>query len=367
MLLATTLERMGDQEGANEAFFDARALALGVPSVALHSELSFYEAQAAWFRRDEASLKTIVAEALAERPAPYDEAHAYPLQVSRAFMHELLGLTSAQRGAFRDQLAHLSAALSQLNELAYRDVWCESSLLDNLSALIADIYLPDVEKTVRARAQSLPWSPEVGLRAYNVHRALGWSAALRGDQVTALRDLREADVLAPSPAWRIEALLDRSYLFGELGESHAAHDRFDEAARLAQGIDWRSSEGEERYALLWLAEITAPYDAPRAEAVLGLYDSLKRPIDARFAAPTDQRLHGLRLDAAGAVSAAQGNTTRALAQLQEARDLWTSLGFEWRAAKTARALARVTNADDHVADARRRAAPWPQSWLARSA
>ncbi len=317
-------------------------------------------------RRDIEAINTIIDEAFAERKTPYDQAHAFPLAVSRAFMHELRGVVAGHDGRFQDQIGYLNAGLSELKNLESRDVWSESSLLDNLSPLVADLDVPHVANRVRKHAESLPWSEETRIRAYNVYRSLGWSSALRGDLLTAMRDLREAHAFAPNAAWEIEALLDRSYLLRELGEWTAAQDRLDEAYRLAQSMDWTDADGEERLALLWLAENMAGHKLVNATTVVERYRAIRKPLDRRFAYATDKRFRGLELDALGAVEAMTGQRSRAIGMLHEARDLWIGLGFEWRAAKSARAIARISNSENDLAEAHKRAEPWPASWLARA-
>ncbi len=367
ILLGTALERAGDNGGADEAFFNAQAHALSVPSIGLHTELALFRAHAAWMRRDLTAIGAILTEAFAERRTSKDEPHAYPLHSSRAFMYELQGLVCGHEGKFDDQIACYTSGLAELDALDHRDVWTESSLLDNLSPLVSDLYLPHVEQLVRKRSQSLLWSEETNLRAYDVHRSLGWHAALSGNVDMAMRDLREAHVFAPSAAWTIEALLDRSYILRELGELHSSNDQLGEAHRLAQMTEWRDADNEERLALLWLAENMAAHSMPAATVIADTYRSIRKPINLNYAAPTDKRFRAHELDALGAVTAMTGQTMRGLTMLIEARDIWDTLGFAWRAAKTARAIARVTRSENDIAEAVFRAEPWPRSWLSIAA
>jgi hypothetical protein len=368
-LLATILNRRGDDAGANDAFINARAYAFGYPSRALHSELSYYSAYAAVLRRDLDAAKSIAAQALAleQPPIGCDAPHSYPLEVSRAFLHELLGFVNGHCGRFDAQIANLYDGLMELNGLGYRDVWTEASLLYNLAEVIRDLYRPDVEKDLRVRAKSLPWSAETHLQAYEVYRALAWHAALAGDVQGAMRLHRDADNYAPSSASRVESLLDRSYLLREVGESVAAYNALTEAYRLAMALDWNAHEGEERLTLLWLAENMAYHGMPTATVVADKYKAIGVPIDRRFASPTDQRVRARELDALGTVHVVTGQHLRGLTMLYEALQTWDSLGFAWRAAKTARTIARVTGSENDVANARRHAAPWPNSWLAQAA
>jgi tetratricopeptide (TPR) repeat protein len=367
-LLATILDRQNHQARARDAFVNARSYALGYPSRALHSELAYYEAHGAMLRRELPTVERIVTESLSvEQPlVGRDEPHSYPLEVSRAFLWELLGLINGHAGRFDRQIANIQKGLMELNGLGYRDVWTEASLLCNLAAILRDVYRPDVAKELYARAKSLPWSNETHLQAYEVHRALGWHAALCGDVRKAMQHQVDADGYAPSTPYRMESLLDRSYLLRELGESVAGYKDLDEAFRIAQSIDWKNA-GEERLALLWLAENMAYHGMLTAVVIVDKYKAIDTPIDRRYLSATDKRYRGRELDALGMVAAVTGQTIRGLTMLHDALAIWESLGFEWRAAKTARIIARITQTNTDIADARRRAASWPNSWLAKAA
>jgi tetratricopeptide (TPR) repeat protein len=367
MLLGTILNRRGDQTRTNEAFFNARSYVLGYPSLALQTELAYYEAYAAILRRDFEAAKRIAVPALETQPLRNDEPHSYPLPVSRAFLHELLGFIDGHEGRFHEQIAQLNEGIASIDQLGYRDVWTESSLLWNLAEVVKDLHLPSIAGAVRARAASLPWTDETAFRAYEVYRALGWHSALSGDSHGAMKDLLKADGHAHSPAWRIEALLDRAYLLHELHEPVSAYDRLDEAYRIAQGVNWNDYLGDERIALLWLAENMALHGMPTATTMVDKYKAISKPIDAHLTYATDKRYRGRELDALGTVAAVTGQKIRGLTMLHDALAIWESLGFAWRAAKTARVIARITQNDIDVADARRRAAPWPNSWLAKVA
>ncbi len=154
---------------------------------------------------------------------------------------------------------------------------------------------------MRSRAEALTWTPELAEWAYNVYRALGWNEALDGNYIGAFSDMREAHNLAPTLPWRIEAILDRAYLFGEIGESVAAHERFNEADQLCKQIDWARSS-EERRVLLWAAEIGAQLNPARASSLIARYKAIRRPIDATLVAgKNSRRWRAHEHDAFGAV------------------------------------------------------------------
>jgi tetratricopeptide (TPR) repeat protein len=367
MLLGTVLDRQGDYESAAEAFLNARAYVYSIPSVALHAEFALYEPLSAWRQCDFELVENIVSESLHEAVTVYDEPHIYPLEVSRAFMYELLALVQGVRERYEAQIDFLKQGFKALDQSAQQHVWAETGLLWNFATLVPELRLPNVADMLRERAESLEWPPETAARGYIVYRALAWNEALNGNYVSAFRDLRKSQDLAPTIAWRIESILDRAYLFHQTDQSLAAQEGFDAAIHLFTHVDWAGSE-EERVVLLWAAEICAQLDVERASMLLEQYKSIRKPIDpALMASKGIRKCQACEHDAYGAVAAATGAPTIALTHLRTALQTWDDLKFEWRAAKTANAIASITNSTDDIAGARRRAEPFAKSWLARSA
>ena len=367
-LLGTILDRQGDSEGANEAWVDARRLSCGVNAAAIKAELNYYVALSAWSSKDLDETESIARESLSEYHENETDSGAYPVAVSLAFTYELLASVEGVRENYTTQIGLLQRGLAVLASAPQRHVWAEASLLNNLASIIPEVRMPHVAKTVRGYASELRWNAEMPGWAYNVYRALGWSEALEGNEIAAFRDLREAETHAPSIARRIEVILDRSFLFASIGEKVSAQERFDEADQLCSRVDWNATEGEDRYALLWGAELAASFDPKRAAAMIRRYKSIRKPLNPLLVASSKlRRWQAYESDAFGVVSGANGDIEDGLYHLQNAMRVWDSLGFEWRAAKTARAIARLTNAETHKVDAVRRASSYAQSWLGRPA
>ena len=367
-LLGTILDRQGDTEGANEAWVEARRFSSGVAASAIKAELNYYVAASAWSSKDFDEAEEIARESLAEYHGDESDGGVYPVAVSLAFTYELLSAIEGVRERYETQIGLLQRGLAVLASAPARHVWAEASLLNNLASIIPEVRMPHVAQLVREYASQLRWNSEMPGWAYNVYRALGWSQALEGNDIAAFRDLREAETHAPSVARRIEVILDRSFLFASIGEKISARERFDEADQLCAKVDWNATEGEDRYALLWGAELAADFDPKRAAAMIRRYKAIRKPMNPLLVASTNlRRWQAYESDAYGVVAGANGDVQDGLRHLQNALQVWDSLGFEWRAAKTARAIARVTNAERHISEARRRASSYSQSWLGRSA
>ncbi|MDQ2865112.1 MAG: hypothetical protein M3R51_02690, partial [Candidatus Eremiobacteraeota bacterium] len=367
-VLGTILDRQGDSEAANEAWVDARTLSSGIPAAGIKAELNYYVALSAWSSKDLDETESIAQESLAEHHSEPSNSATLPLAVSSAFTYELLSLVAGIRERYDTQVGFLQRGLAVLASLPERHIWAEASLLNNVASIIPEVRMPHIAQIVREYASQLPWTDEMPGWAYNVYRALGWSEALDGNEIAAFRDLRDAEAHAPSIPRRIEAILDRSFLFASIGEKISARERFDEAEQLCAKVDWNATEGEDRYALLWGAELAASFNPKRAAAMIRRYKAIRKPMNPLHAASSKlRRWQAYESDAFGIVACQNGELEVGVRHLQNALSVWDSLGFEWRAAKTARAIARLTKIDAHAADARRRASSYSQSWLGRPA
>jgi hypothetical protein len=368
-LLGTILDRQGDELGADSAWVQAREYLCGVAAPSVRAELNYYVAVSAWRSKDFQEAARIARESIAELAyGPPDSDEPHPAAVSTAFTYELLSGIEAMNERYESQVAYLRQAFSALSSATQPHVWAEASLLNNLASVITERRMPQVTDFVRERASGLQWSGEMPGWAYNVYRALGWSEALEGNEIAAFRELRNAEAHAPTLPRRIEAILDRSFLFGAIGEVLSARERFDEAEQLCALVDWDCAQGEDRYALLWGAELAASFHPKRAQAMVTRYNAVPKQMDPMLVARgTLQRWQAYEFDALGTVAAANGNLEVGVQHLRNALGIWDRLGFAWRAAKSARALASFTKNESDVLDAKKRAASYHRSWLGRSA
>lgn len=367
-LLGTILDRQGYEEGADSAWAHARESLCGVAAPEVRAELNYYVALSAWRSKDVDEAQRIARESLAEAERGIcSSAGVFPAAVSIAFTYELLSLIEAVNERPESQIAHLRQGFLALSSANRTHLWAEASLLNNFASVITEVRVPDVTNFVRQRASALHWTDEMPGWAYNVYRALGWTEALEGNEIAAFRELRNAEAHAQTLPRRIEAILDRSFLFGAIGEALSARERFDEAEQLCKLVDWNTTQGEDRYALLWGAELAASFNPQHAQAMVTRYNAIAKPMDgALTASGTLRRWQGYEHDAFGTVAAANGDAQTGLHHLRIALRIWDSLGFQWRAAKSARAIASFSKADVDIADAARRAAFYHRSWLGRS-
>ncbi|HTV74148.1 MAG TPA: hypothetical protein VME66_10615 [Candidatus Acidoferrales bacterium] len=354
--LSAALGRAGDRDRAEAAEADGRVHAISSADPEALAELAFYEARNAWSHRKLAEAKELVLQAF----CPDLAIHARALN--------LAGLIAASQGDYRMQVWYLLSALKHLEKFETRYVGLEGPILYNLAVLVTDLFLPDAYEIVSCRAETLPWTDDVALDHYHVYRCLGWTEAISGNTLGAFRNFRVAGAIAPAPAWEMLASLDRAYLSRELGENLMHAEEIDNAMRLSSKIPWTDLRGEERWALLSLAEVMAPVKPGQAQLCLDLYRRIVRPMDPTFVAASDPRVTAHEKYAHGTVFAqSQEKAPLATPYLQSAFEIWSSIGYAWRASRAAMQLYVLTRDEQYPKYVREHIKEFPKSWLAAEA
>ena len=187
---------------------------------------------------------------------------------------------------------------------------------------------------------------------------------MRGDNLGAFRDLREASSLATTPTLALAATIDRVILAHGLNQSLTAKDELERCQDLATRIDWERIKGDERAGLLFLAQALAPYRARAARTMLDRYQKLKGPISPAALASVDRRLRADEVFTEGVVTQAEGKRDDAIRAFFAAFEIWNAIGYRWRAALAAIELAALTRDSRYAGYAAAEAAKRPASWLA---
>jgi hypothetical protein len=246
------------------------------------------------------------------------------------------------------------------------DEWIRASLLRNLSPLVWDLRLEDETAFLEMQSDLFAWSPETADARWAAKRALGWHAALTGNQVLAFQRFRDAIALAPTPAYRLGSTLDRAFLAQQLGQTIILREEMNAAYGLASHIKWESVTGHEVTPLLSLVEAYAREDTDVARAWLRTYDRARAmPANLLLLGSHDRRQTAMERDAEGAVLAAEGHVDAAAVAWHSAMTIWDALDHRWRAARTALAVAELTHAEHDAACARDRVAAFHKSWLGK--
>jgi DNA-binding NarL/FixJ family response regulator len=141
------------------------------------------------------------------------------------------------------------------------------------------------------------------------------------------------------------AHLDRAYVARIAGNEPWALEEIAEADRLGHTVTWESTFGEERLALLTLATLIAPANASRAQRYASTFSSIgtgsMHPTLA-FANDGDRRTRAFARFTQGQIDAVLGQNDAAEAALREAYAIFADIGYAYKSAITALALAKVT-------------------------
>ena len=159
--------------------------------------------------------------------------------------------------------------------------------------------------------------------------------------------------------------LDRALLAKNTGETAFAAEQLQDAHEIAQRLSWNEVTGEERSALLVLAELFAHENGAIAEQYLARFRSLTSDVVPILSYGTDPRVRGFESYSAGAAWMRLGDTQEGKAALTEAWSIFEDFNYGWRATLCALGLYDLTHDKRWIERAQRKIAPWPNSWIAR--
>ena len=340
---AASLASIGEHEEARTCLADIADLD--------HTEdvARFYAALASW------SLKDYV------RSSSLLEAISSSDENLRAYVFVLRGWLAASAGDIDLQIRHCGEALASLDRATFPDLNARAMALRALATLARDRMDASALANVLKQSET-PWTRDLILEHFQVKRMTAWARAMAGEYIRAGEDLNEARRLANSPYLRMIAHLDRAWLATISNEDLHAAIELDEAYYNAERIDWASSSDEEIGAVLLAVELTAPFDAERAEALLRIADSISVSSSSGFA--HDQRLRGFALSARSAIQRARNRTLSAVTQAREAIDIFSAFGYRWRVADLALRLHAMTGDVSWLTVVEEAASAYPRSFIA---
>jgi len=134
----------------------------------------------------------------------------------------------------------------RFDKCAVADVYVEAFLLRNLSVLATDFDLQDDARTLADRVALLAWTEDVSRVQFTTLEALGWSSALRGDIVEALRLVRRAETVASTAPERVLVGVDRALIARETGHKDQASEEVENALTSADKFRWSEAAGDYR-------------------------------------------------------------------------------------------------------------------------
>ncbi|MHB8148184.1 MAG: helix-turn-helix transcriptional regulator [Vulcanimicrobiaceae bacterium] len=314
-------------------------------------ELAFYLALSAW------ALKRYEESALLLNLIVEDE----PERNIYARCLVLRGWLQAASGQIDAQIELTIAALDVLDGSEEPDLGLMGMALRILATLARDRLDRRALDTVIERA-SFPWTADLALERFQVTRMAAWAHAMHGDYIRAGGELNAARRLAPSPYMQMVSHLDRAWLAQISREDLHVRLELREAEWCASQINWNDAADEEVGALILAAELAAPVDPAKGQAFLDQAHATPISQSAGFA--HDARLRAFRLTAESAVLKARGQRRTAILRATEALNIFTDVGYRWRAANLALSLHEMTGEMSWLEVIEDVSAAYPRSFIA---
>ena len=273
------------------------------------AKLAFQNARLKWFRREATPDDDDVLLALTD-PDPAARAAAYSV---RAWCYAVLG-------NYHAQIADLSEALRVAASAGYKcDVATLGTIVHSLARIAFEIADADGMAVARAAYEGIRWTSDVRVHQFQTLRALGLDAFMRGDVARAQWLFRDASAVAPTPPFAALAHLDRAFVARFVRNEAWALDELDEAVRIARGVPWGQTFGEERIALVALATLLAPTNATEAQRHAATYSILGvESVSPMFALSQEKRAVAAEKFALARIDQTLGNTASAERACREA-------------------------------------------------
>lgn len=331
-----------------------RALDVLLPGDPLYDDAYYWKSAIAWMQHEHRE-----AEEAANVQLRSNDAN------NRARAHIVLAWIALRRGDVLQQVDELQKALDEIEGAEHPDEYLRANALFTLALLCRELPLHDVAQRVRETYDALPWTSGLSLERFQVTRFLAAVDELEGNELAAFGAFKKAARMAPSDHWSVLCFLDRAVLAKNTGEKSFCSEQLQEAHDIAQRVSWNEVSGEERSALLVLAELFAHENAAVAEQYLARFRSLSSSVVPMLSYGTDPRVRGFEAYSQGIAWLQLGDKEEGKTALTEAWSIFEDFDYGWRAALCALGLYEATADKRWLERAARKIAPWPRSWIAK--
>ncbi len=262
-----------------------------------------------------------------------------------------------------DEARSLIAAIAIIGEKpeAHLERWFHA--VENLAVLGRELGFDEAASIAQAAVGlDVDWPDDFALQRFQALKAVGWTKALGGDTLGCFRYLRQAEFVAPSDALKTIVLLDRARFARLVGERTWAEDEVATAEALSEEVDWHATTGDERVALLLLAESFAETDQEKSRFFLARYSRLDKIRSPLHLFAFDHRLEAMAAYVTGIVQLEAGDP-QAEDSLRKAWVSFDRIGYDWRAGRSALALYRATGKPRWLHLAEDKLESYSRSWL----
>lgn len=346
--LGYTRDYVGGRRLINRALDE---LAAGDP---LYDEAQYFKSAIAWMQHEHRE---------AEEAAATQLSSADPNNRARA--HIMLSWVALRRGNVLGQVDELQKALNEIDAAEMPDEYFRANALLTLALLCRELPIQDASERVRHTYDELAWTTGLQLERFQVTRFLAAVDELEGNELAAFGAFKKAARFAPSDHWSVLCFLDRAMLAKNTGERAFAAEQLQEAHEIAQRVSWNEVAGEERSALLVLAELFAYENPAIAEQYLARFRSLSSSVVPILSYGTDPRVRGFEAYSQGIAWLHLGDAEEGKNALTEAWSIFEDFNYGWRAALCGLGLFEATRDRGWLERAAKKIAPWPRSWIAR--
>lgn len=278
------------------------------------------------------------------------------------------GWIAAARGEYPAAIERFVSSLRHLDTCRRYDRGLEANCLQALSAFAVERLDRALWQFVAARAERMKWGyGGLAEARFWITMASGYMEELEGRGPAAVRAGREAEELAPSEAYRVQARLRRAAISRLLGETATQYDHVTSARELFARLCPEALTGDERNVALTLAEELA-YAGATAEARQALATYRSHPVSAMLSSKNDRRMQAYERLVEGHIAEAAGERVEAHHAYRDAFQVFRATGYRRRALVAALRLAEIADQPylyDYVATELTEFSP--RSWFRRSA
>ncbi|MDB5070403.1 MAG: Bacterial regulatory protein luxR family [Candidatus Eremiobacteraeota bacterium] len=257
---------------------------------------------------------------------------------------ECFGWTAIARGNNERAVAMFGKALDTLDRGRHHDRFLEANCIRALAHLSVERMDRETWRIVEARRSRIDWSAS-GLAVshfWTAYCAAAYALDVEGQPLAAAREARHAEHIAPSPAYRVQALCKRASIARYAGEPMSQRDHVEAANEIF--VDMKSNDfaQDENLVPLILAEELSFLDSvPAARRALSVYYELTR--SSRMLATSHfPTTFGYQRLVEGAVSEAAGDEYIATQRYREAFTIYSKVGYARRATMAALRIFRTT-------------------------
>ena len=357
MLTGAAYVRRGDVEQGLETLVAAQRDAAGT-HLTIQSEIALNLALALYGRGDledaELALDLVRSDA--------DIVHARAL--------EYRGWLAFTRADGERATTFFLSALNALDRCRHYDRFLEANCIRALAHLAVERLDRRTWSIVEERRARMDWSViELAKpRFWIAYCAATFASDVKGNPLEAAREAREAERIAPTPAYRVQAQCKRSSLARSAAEPLSQRDHVEAAAEIYATLNPDEFSGDDTIVPLVLAEELANAGcASEARSAFETFMKFSRtsPISWMKRWPTTYAYQRL---VEAIVLECSGDRRAAVRRYHEAFELYAKLGYKRRAVGAALRLARLGSAPDagRYADVHTRRLS-AQSWLRREA